>query len=744
MWSFFKNYPFPSLILNSGDEFRLAGLNNAYRNAFGSTTKENDLIGESIFRLFPEGEAILKLRQALEGVAATHKPQKAIIPIQESASDKEKADSRLLVLTPALNDQGELDVIICSFHPLNNDISTENKLTQPHPHLKKQDEQGHQQNPEIKRLQKRLKEKSCLYKISSLNEQQLSVEELLEKAVHILPQGWQHTGVTEAAIEYGGKTFTSGNYMESGWVQSTKAEVRPGNNLTVTVAYLEERSFYDEGLFLNEERELIESVADHLARKLNQKHSQQQLKEKQVLLDKAYKLAHIGIWEFDMQTHDLQWSDVTKEIHGFGPDYKPDVESTINLFKEGINRQKFAEAARAAIEEEESFDVELKIVSGQGDERWIRATAEPEYKNGICTRFYGISQNVTDRRKAEEDLLLNEQRFRSLVQDGSDLLAILDSEANYRYVSPTSKSILGLPAEDFIGTNALEYIHPEDHERIIEIIDKLTPGERCNIAPFRFRNAEGNWRWIETTLINMTEDAAVGGLVANSRDVTKQIRQQQRILEALKEKETLLSEIHHRVKNNLAVVSGMIQLQISDADNRELTERLQDSIVRIKTMAGIHEQLYQSKSFSELEFADNIRLLIYDIQETMQANTKTQIDFDCEPVQLNINQAIPCSLIVNEVVTNIFKHAFPGRDQGKIGITLSESTNRLHLCINDDGIGLPQNFNDIKSNSLGLNLIDVLSQQLEATYHFNSAEEGTTFDLRFEKDNQKGIGNSFL
>ncbi len=472
----------------------------------------------------------------------------------------------------------------------------------------------------------------------------------------------------------------------------------------------------------------------------------QKQKEKQELLDKAYRLADIGIWEFDMQTHKLQWSDITKEVHGFGPDYEPDVESTINLFKEGVNRQQFAEAARGAIEEEKPFDVELKIISGQGDERWIRATGEPEYNNGVCTRFYGISQNVTDRRKAEEELLLSERRFRSLVQDGSDLVAILDQYANYEYVSPTSESVLGIPAEDLVGTNALDYIHPDDHRRITEIIEQLSSGQRRNIAPFRFKNAEGNWRWIETTLTNMTEDPAVGGLVANSRDVTENKWQQQKIWEALKEKETLLAEIHHRVKNNLAVVSGMMQLQITEEDGSRLTDKLQDSIVRIKTMANIHEQLYQSKSFSQLEFTNNIRSLVMDIQKTLQSDTKVQIDFDCEPVLLNINQAIPCSLIVNEVVTNIFKHAFPGRAQGNIYITLSisDEDKQLHLSINDDGIGLPDEFDKSDVNSLGLNLIDVLSQQLEAKYRYEPGKEGTTFMLQFQKDSQKGIGNNLL
>src|SRR5690554_5167674 len=207
-------------------------------------------------------------------------------------------------------------------------------------------------------------------------------------------------------------------------------------------------------------------------------------------LDKAYRLARVGTWEYDMITGELHWSDITKEVHGFGRDYRPDVESTIMLFKEGYHRETFAKAAFDAIEHEKPFDVELKIISGQGDERWIRATCEPEYEDGVCVRFYGISQNVTDRRKAQEDLQLNEQRFKALVQDGSDLITILDESLVYTYVSPTFKNVLGLAPESFMGKNALDYIHEGDRERVLERVQSLPAGKSVEIEPFRFADSK--------------------------------------------------------------------------------------------------------------------------------------------------------------------------------------------------------------------------------------------------------------
>lgn len=488
---------------------------------------------------------------------------------------------------------------------------------------------------------------------------------------------------------------------------------------------------------------IIHSVTDITKRKL----MQEQKVESERSLDKAYKLAHIGTWEYDMLSGKLHWSDVTKEVHGFGHEYEPDVESTIQLFKEGFNRKTFGRTANDAIEKEIPFDVELKIISGQGDERWIRATGEPEYKDGICVRFYGISQDVSGRRKAEENLQFNEQRFKALVQDGSDMMAILDEDSNYKYVSTTSETVLGIPSKLFIDTNAFDHIHEDDKERILKHLSELSVKKRIKIEPFRFADSQGNWRWIETTITNLMKDPAVGGLVANSRDVTKQKLQQQQIFDALKEKEILLAEIHHRVKNNLAVISGLLQLQAFDLEenNGGIADKLFDSVVRIKTISNIHEQLYQSNSFSKLEFAKNINQLVSGILKTFQSEKHINVDYQCEPLKLNIIQALPCSLIVNEIITNILKHAFQGRENGNILISLSEPAKKgqIVLAIKDSGIGLPQNFDVRNTDSLGLNLIDELSRQLKADYKFTSSDEGTLFTLQFEKEEPAGIETLF-
>ncbi|SMO47644.1 sensor histidine kinase [Gracilimonas mengyeensis] len=222
--------------------------------------------------------------------------------------------------------------------------------------------------------------------------------------------------------------------------------------------------------------------------------------------------------------------------------------------------------------------------------------------------------------------------------------------------------------------------------------------------------------------------------IESQKDLRKHlITHQEQLERSLEEKETMLAEIHHRVKNNMAVISGMLQMQSFKEPDEEVQKKLLDSTLRIKSMANVHELLYQSHSFSNLSFDEGLRKLVQTVQDTMETNTNVSIEFELESVQLNINQALPCSLILNEVITNAMKHAFTRKETGKISIRLQQKNNYLSLQITDNGHGISQEKDEISEASLGLELIESLTQQLEADYKYQSRKEqpGTVFELSF-------------
>lgn len=206
------------------------------------------------------------------------------------------------------------------------------------------------------------------------------------------------------------------------------------------------------------------------------------------------------------------------------------------------------------------------------------------------------------------------------------------------------------------------------------------------------------------------------------------------------EKEVLLIEIHHRVKNNLAIISGLLQIQAFDVEDEEVERKLVDSMFRIRTMASVHELLYESKNFSHVNISSMLEKLSSDICNTMKGGKEIEIQMVEEPVQLNINQAIPCALIINEVLTNVFKHAFVKRESGEIQMSVKSEGDNVKIVVQDNGVGLEENKKG--NSSLGMHLLEILSQQLNGENHYFGDETGTRFTIEFTKSEAEGAASS--
>lgn len=495
-----------------------------------------------------------------------------------------------------------------------------------------------------------------------------------------------------------------------------------------------------------QETDLIDRASRMLQVIIENRQSIEELRETQQLVDRAYQLAGIGDWQLDLVNNHLYWSPAIKELHEVDQDYVPELQTAIEFYRKGEDRETIQKVVNEAIEKGKPFDVELRIITAQDRERWVRAVGEPEFRNGKCQRIYGSTQNIDQRKRAEETLQLSEQRFRAMVQGGSDMISILDEQAHYKYSTPSVERILGWSPEELQASNPFDYIHEADQERLKQVLANLKDQDRADINPFRFRVKQGNWRWIETVITNMLNHPAVNGYVANSRDVTRKMEREQQLSESLKEKKTMLSEIHHRVKNNLAVISGMLYLQTESENNQEIREKLLDSVNRIHSMASIHEHLYKNESFASLNLGENLKELVSQVVSTMNVSENIRTELDCQNVEINVNQAIPCSLIVNEVVTNSIKHAFSGEEKGTITIRLDESDRHIRLIITDDGKGLSTRENPGTHTSMGMTIIGTLAQQLNASYQYGPPPggQGTMFDLQFNKSEVRGIGNHEL
>lgn len=341
-----------------------------------------------------------------------------------------------------------------------------------------------------------------------------------------------------------------------------------------------------------------------------------------------------------------------------------------------------------------------------------------------------IVHDISERKKAMSDM----RKFRLGIDRSSNAIFITDPDGQIQYANPAFEKLYGYSSDEILNENAriLKSGMQEDsfYKKFWDTIKsgEIMRGEIVN------RTKDGRLLDIRFSSNPIIDDnGKVIGYIAIQSDITEQKNLENQLRNSLYEKDTLLAEIHHRVKNNLAMVSAMMVLQSEKTENAELKEKLLNSTNRIKAIANIHEHLYETANFSRIEFAKNTELLIQSIIDSQSLEKEVSVSNIGKSCYLNINQGIYCSIIINEVVTNILNHAFNKLHSGTIEIDIREENEQVTICISDNGHPLPDIFPHEESQGLGVELINILTRQLEGSFTFNSEGGKSTFTLTFKK-----------
>lgn len=339
-----------------------------------------------------------------------------------------------------------------------------------------------------------------------------------------------------------------------------------------------------------------------------------------------------------------------------------------------------------------------------------------------------IIRDVTSRKQLEA-------KFRGLLESAPDGIVVVGSDAKIVIVNSQTEKMFGYTREELLG-QPIEILVPEKlrsdhvHHRSGYI---QTPKTRAMGAGrvLSGRRKDGSELPIEISLSPLETEQGVL-IMSIVRDITERRRAEELIKASLREKEALLKEIHHRVKNNLQVTSSLLRLQSSYIQDPETLEMFAESQNRIRSMALVHEKLYKSSDLSRINFSEYIDSLVGLLFRSFGVNPgRVTLKQNKEPLFLSIESAVPCGLIVNELVSNCMKHGFPGEKYGEIYVALeSPAADDFLLKVKDNGIGLPANFSLDSTETLGLQLVKTLVNQLNGTIQIDS-QNGTTFSIRF-------------
>jgi PAS domain S-box-containing protein len=422
-------------------------------------------------------------------------------------------------------------------------------------HLEAANQQLRANEEELRKLNRdlgeRVKELNCLFGLSHLVDQRdITLEEIFKGLLELIPPGWQYPEITAARIIFKGRRFKTGNFRKTTWLQSADIKVHGRKAGTIEVCYLKKGPVIDEGPFLREERNLLNTLAERMG---------------------------------------------------------------------NITERKLAEKALGAANQQ----LNASNQQLQASEQQLKAANQQ------------LKANEQQLRAANQQLQASEQQLR----------------ANNRQLQA---------------------------------------------------------------------------------EVTERKKAEEKIKTSLREKEVLLKEIHHRVKNNMQVISSILNLQSKYVKDKQALEIFKNGQSRIRSMALVHEKLYESEDLANIDFAEYVRSITHYLFGLHEISPLIRLNIDIKGVLLDVNTAVPCSLIINELLSNSLKYAFPGEREGKICVGLySDKGNKFTLIVKDDGIGFPKDTDFRKTESLGMQLVIMLVEQLGGTIELDKSK-GTRFTIKFE------------
>ncbi len=414
-----------------------------------------------------------------------------------------------------------------------------------------------------------------------------------------------------------------------------------------------------------------------------------------------------------------------------------------------------------------------RLVTKGGEIVYIEEIARPLLdKRGNVSQFIGIIRNITDRKLAEEALKRSERLFRSYFELPLTGIAIISPDKKWIAVNDKLCDILGYTRDELLMLTWPDITVHDDLIREMADYEKMLSGElKINNLEKRYIKKDGTiiYTKLSSTCVRKS-DNSVDYIVALIEDITgrkmieeelikyqnhleervikrteelnlinkrlkKEIEErkiaEEKLKSSLQEKEILLKEIHHRVKNNLQIISSLLYIQ-SDSihDNIALT-KFKESHSQIRSIALVHEKLYQSTDLSRIDFAEYIQSLSSYLFYTYNANNRlVKLRIQADNVYLPVDKAIPCALIINELITNSLKHAFLKENKGIISIKLYEKDSKYILQFSDNGTGLPEELDIHNVNTIGLDLIINLVEQIDGILELDT-NKGTSFKITF-------------
>ncbi|HID73572.1 MAG TPA: PAS domain S-box protein, partial [Thermoplasmata archaeon] len=356
--------------------------------------------------------------------------------------------------------------------------------------------------------------------------------------------------------------------------------------------------------------------------------------------------------------------------------------------------------------------------------------------NGFGTaplRLVTVIRDITERLAAERALRESEERFREFFENEPSYCYMVSPEGRIIDVNKAALRTLGYTKKELVGQPVEILYAPECRKRAGPLFEEWHREGSIENEEMAIITREGEVRYVLLSVGAVRDpDGAIIHSISVQRDITERKRAEESIRASLREKEVLLREIHHRVKNNMQVISSMMSLQAGYIEDDTMRQVFRESQQRVRSMALIHDKLYQSEDLGRIDFTEYVQSLGIHLLHTYGVEPdRIRFIVRGSEVYLDVEKGVPCGLIINELISNCLKHAFPDGRSGTIEVSIEERDGRVRIVVEDDGVGLPPDLDFRETDTLGLEIVTTLTAQIEGTIDIDRSG-GTAFIIVFE------------
>ncbi|AKB36834.1 sensory transduction histidine kinase [Methanosarcina siciliae C2J] len=564
----------------------------------------------------------------------------------------------------------------------------------------------------------------------------LTTFELLKKHIH--PEDYE-----KAAMYFRNASKIGGNYS-----QEYRLKRKEGDYI-----YVE-----DCGTYLRDKEgrvyRMIGVIKNITERKLATEELRRSEEKFRIVAEQTGQLAY----DYDVPEDKIGWGGAIRELMDYGDEEFKKLSSLKDWKKllHPKDRKRAVDSFNRCLEKGEKYREEYRLKRKDGTYLYVENRGVfLKDENGRIYRMLGANKDITQIKNSLEKVRESEEKYRSFIQNFKGVAFQGDVNFDPVFAEGLLEEITGYSEEEFLSGKVRwdMIVKEEDRLRIFEDAEKLKtiPGTIIN-REYRIRHKDGKVRWVNEIIQNISDSSGKPVLVQGSiYDITERKEAEEALART---EEIRKKEIHHRIKNNLQVISSLLELQADKFKDREVIEAFRESQNRVVSMAIIHEELYRAGDIETLDFSAYLRKLTSDLLGSYTVRKEdVKLKLEAEDTFLGMDTAIPLGIIINELVSNALKYAFPAGRRGEIRIKLcrkeiSENKNideiisnnyrgssiknsyLYLLVVSDNGLGFPENVDFKNTDSLGLQLVNILVEQLEGTIEMET-NGGTTFRISF-------------